>query len=490
MHGRIYGAMDRLIRAGRLADPITLMFEFNDDESLRELDGAQYLARLTRAAETILNVGDYGKIIIDLAAKRGVINASEELANQAYDPSISATGVDLISKMAGHARTLAGEIVTGHPRIDYEAWHDRDLPVQSWTVKDWLAVGYASSLYGRGGTGKSFIAQILSTCVATQMLWFGMEVAKSPVLAVSCEDNETDHLWRQAQINRALGVSFRDIGNVTQWCRLGEMNALMAFTNAGIPEIQPLFWSIQECARDIKAGLITIDNAGQTFAGNENDRYQVTAFLNALHGMAQSVNASVLFVGHPPANETNKPYSGSTAWHSNVRAMWVFNRDGEDEDRYSLQRFKSNHDRAVAEIKLVVDPVTKVVRPDDPAFETASSRADREQRQGRVRQHILDSLSALNARGDFSSHAPRAANYLPKVMAEHEMTAGFKASELRSALMELIAAGYLTPNATIGSYSNRTPRRGLVQNLGSQGFILSCLQRHTWTASQAPPSVF
>src|SRR5512134_3815326 len=44
VHGRIFAGMVRLIESGRLADHVTLKVAFVDDEALRELDGAQYLA--------------------------------------------------------------------------------------------------------------------------------------------------------------------------------------------------------------------------------------------------------------------------------------------------------------------------------------------------------------------------------------------------------------------------------------------------------------
>src|SRR5688500_7139296 len=72
VHGRIFAAMVRLIERGQLADHLTLKVAFDEDEGLRELDGAQYLARLARAAETIINAGDYGRLLHDLGLKRGL----------------------------------------------------------------------------------------------------------------------------------------------------------------------------------------------------------------------------------------------------------------------------------------------------------------------------------------------------------------------------------------------------------------------------------
>ena len=96
VHGRIFEAMIRLIERARLADHVTLKVAFDEDEALRELDGAQYLARLARAAETILNAEDYGRLIHDLALKRGVIHVGEEVVNRAYDPTVPESGREQI----------------------------------------------------------------------------------------------------------------------------------------------------------------------------------------------------------------------------------------------------------------------------------------------------------------------------------------------------------------------------------------------------------
>jgi len=96
VHGRIYAAIDRLIGRGRLADPLMLKAAFDEDEALQEFDGAQYLARLARAAETILNAEDYGRLIHDLALKRGLIRVGEDAVNGAYDPLNEASGKEQI----------------------------------------------------------------------------------------------------------------------------------------------------------------------------------------------------------------------------------------------------------------------------------------------------------------------------------------------------------------------------------------------------------
>jgi replicative DNA helicase len=109
VHGRIYAAMMGLIERGRLADHITLKVAFEDDEALRDLDGAQYLARLARAAESIVNADDYGRLLHDLALKRGVILVGEEMVNKAYDPSVPENGREQIEAAEQHLFMLAQE---------------------------------------------------------------------------------------------------------------------------------------------------------------------------------------------------------------------------------------------------------------------------------------------------------------------------------------------------------------------------------------------
>ncbi|MDX1541818.1 MAG: DnaB-like helicase N-terminal domain-containing protein, partial [Geminicoccaceae bacterium] len=109
VHGRIYGTMERLIGRGRLADPVTLKVAFDEDEALRDLDGARYLAAMARAAETILNVEDYGRLIHDLAMRRGLIQVGEDVVNRAYDPAAPESGRDQIESAEQELFRLAQE---------------------------------------------------------------------------------------------------------------------------------------------------------------------------------------------------------------------------------------------------------------------------------------------------------------------------------------------------------------------------------------------
>ena len=65
VHGRIFETIGKQIERGQEANPTTLQFFFEKDESLTDLGGHAYLARLAASSVTIINTRDYGQTIHD-----------------------------------------------------------------------------------------------------------------------------------------------------------------------------------------------------------------------------------------------------------------------------------------------------------------------------------------------------------------------------------------------------------------------------------------
>ena len=91
IHQRIYELADGLIRAGKLATPVTLKTFLPPDLDIAGLSVNQYLARLAAEATTIINAEDYGRTIYDLAIRRDLITIGGEMVNLAYDAPVDAT---------------------------------------------------------------------------------------------------------------------------------------------------------------------------------------------------------------------------------------------------------------------------------------------------------------------------------------------------------------------------------------------------------------
>jgi replicative DNA helicase len=94
LHGRIWDAIARMIERQMLASANTLKALFEQDEVLVEKGGHNYLGRLVAAAVSIVDAGDYGRIIHDLYLRRQLIELGTETVNAAYkhdldDPAIT-----------------------------------------------------------------------------------------------------------------------------------------------------------------------------------------------------------------------------------------------------------------------------------------------------------------------------------------------------------------------------------------------------------------
>ena len=91
IHQRIFELAGGLIRAGKLATPVTLKTFLPTDFDVAGLSLNQYLARLAAEATTIINAEDYGRTVYDLSVRRDLILIGEDMVNTAYDAPVDAT---------------------------------------------------------------------------------------------------------------------------------------------------------------------------------------------------------------------------------------------------------------------------------------------------------------------------------------------------------------------------------------------------------------
>ncbi len=83
-HAKIFDACAKLVERGQIADPITLKRYFEQDDSLSDVGGPVYLAELASSAVTIINAGEYGRIVYDLHLKRELIAIGQEIVEDAF----------------------------------------------------------------------------------------------------------------------------------------------------------------------------------------------------------------------------------------------------------------------------------------------------------------------------------------------------------------------------------------------------------------------
>ena len=137
IHQRVYEQTGTLIRQGKIATPITLK-TFVGELDLGGITASQYLARLAAEATTVINAGDYGRTVYDLAIRRQLIGVGEDLVNTAYDSPVDLAPREQIEEAERRLYELAE---TGR----YEGGF------QKFDTAMRLAIDMAASAYQRAG---------------------------------------------------------------------------------------------------------------------------------------------------------------------------------------------------------------------------------------------------------------------------------------------------------------------------------------------------
>ena len=81
MHQKIFGAIEKLIYSGMLANPITLKNHFENEKD--ELNVPEYLVKITKFSTSSRQAIEYSKLIYDLFVKRELIKISENIIDTA-----------------------------------------------------------------------------------------------------------------------------------------------------------------------------------------------------------------------------------------------------------------------------------------------------------------------------------------------------------------------------------------------------------------------
>jgi replicative DNA helicase len=108
LHRSIFETAAKLIAEGKRADPITLKSLFAGREPIdANTTVPQYLGRLAANATTIINAGDYGRTIRELAARRQLILIGEDIANAAFASQLDFPVDEQIAEAEGRLYGLA-----------------------------------------------------------------------------------------------------------------------------------------------------------------------------------------------------------------------------------------------------------------------------------------------------------------------------------------------------------------------------------------------
>ena len=98
VHQKIFLAIESLISKGMLANPITLKNYFENDNSLDELQGHEYLVKITKFSTSQRQALEYAKIIYDMYVRRELIKISESTIENASNKTLELPGDKIIEQ--------------------------------------------------------------------------------------------------------------------------------------------------------------------------------------------------------------------------------------------------------------------------------------------------------------------------------------------------------------------------------------------------------
>ena len=293
---------------------------------------------------------------------------------------------------------------------------------------------------GDGGTNKSTMALQISACAAAGRQFLGLDVAPGPALYITAEDDNRENHWRLAKIATAIGTTLHDLAGRLHIVSLrGRMNnELATFEHDGTLRSTPAYALLRATIEKTGAKLVTLDNVAHLFAGNENDRGQVTAFINLLYQLCGDLGVTILLIAH--RNKNGDSYSGSTAWLNAVRSQVLLERsDDADADVRRMSLGKANYARAGEELSFRWYDFALVRDRDLPADTGREIAAIA--RNNADNTAFLACLTERNAQRRQVSEKPTAANFAPKQFEGMPQAKGLNRKRLTEAMDRLYRIG-------------------------------------------------
>lgn len=218
LHQRMWAAIEAMHGLEKAVTPLTLFVELFDDPGLAEVGGRGYLQSLSRAAPALPHTADYARILSELATRRALIRAGEDLANACFIAPIEVSVQEIMNE---HQSALS-DLEAGRPHEGYvpiaEAFDEvvriaalavdgQRPPSVSSGIPDLdkaiggLQGGDVVIVAGRPGMGKTVVITTINRACAHAVetegkhrpsLLFSIEMMRNPILQRLTCDEEYD----------------------------------------------------------------------------------------------------------------------------------------------------------------------------------------------------------------------------------------------------------------------------------------------------------
>jgi RecA-family ATPase len=344
--------------------------------------------------------------------------------------------------------------------IDYSSWRvSEPPPPQRWTVTDRIPENQVCLFSGHGGTGKSTIALDLAAAHTAPYRndWLGSTADPGPAFFLDAEDPpDVIHRRLHAQcLTRQCDFPDLISGGLQIFSLVGKDAVLGSFdpkTSKITPT--PLYEQLIKQIEQIKPRQIILASAANMFAGNENDRPQVTQFINLCSALAIAAGGSVVLISHPSRAglADGSGYSGSTQWHNSVRARMTLTGTENGAGTRKLEFPKNSYGLAAEAVPLEwCDGRFKPI--------AAPTQVQQAARNEEINLLTIDCLRRALGEGQNISPSPTANNSATaRLLTEKELKAAHVTKdEIRDCVRRLLDDGRITKER-YGSPSDNTWR--------------------------------
>jgi AAA domain/DnaB-like helicase N terminal domain len=309
-HRLIFGAISRMIAAGKAVDTITVFDELGD--AALEIGGLKYLNAISQSVPSAANIVRYSEIIAERATLRSIIATADQASARAFRGEAAASILDDAKLTLGRlldARNLPSGRV---PLLSLQELRKQAHAV-TWLIKGVVPAACTGMMFGASGTFKSFIALDACLHVAHGLPWLGRKTKQGEVLFLAAEGGTG--LWQRiAAWHRARHL---------QWDKVP-----MKVVPVSIDLSQDA-WKVVESAQAQAAhpALVVIDTMSQTFGGEENVANEVAAYFREIGARFRQLwGCTVLVIHHSGHSATERP-RGSSAILGNVDFLFGVYRD-------------------------------------------------------------------------------------------------------------------------------------------------------------------
>lgn len=318
------------------------------------------------------------------------------------------------------------------PLFDMDALDGPPPPDQRWALKGFIPAGEVTLWTGGGGVGKSLTAQQMGTCMASALPFLRLETEPAIVLYVTAEDSTEVLHRRQLAINAMVSPGPLK-GRLHLSSLRGHLgNELCTYDASGKLVPTATFNALAETIEQTGAQILFLDNAAHLFAGNENDRQQVTQFVNLLYSLVLRLGITIVLIAHP--NKSGDEFSGSTAWLNAVRSHLHLSHD-KMSDMLTLTTSKANYARKGADVSFMWSHGAYIHADDVPPDVAAQMRDTAQAASDNLL--FLACLRETMERQQTVSDKPTASNFAPKAFAKMAESKGIGRERLDRAMDRL-----------------------------------------------------